>query len=340
MKKLIILLIFIIFFSSCEKKLQEIVLKGKVLDENGFPISDVNILILENGLNFKTQEDGTFYIRYPFEKKTYTILFHKEGFIDTEKKVDLIDDEEEIEIILTYNTLEKITKKGTILIGTSLNDKPLSYSEGGFKLGFEIDLIRKISDQLALSPIILRINKEKLIESLINRDIDLVISGISEKEINSELKDKLIFSKPYFIDGYVIIVRNNEEKIKDFSTLNGKRVYLTEKNLVDVIKKFSPNVKKIEFETCIEYCLEDLERVVADAIITRFSTASYYVKRYKKIKIVDFVYDTRSYSIILRKEDEEILKKIDEIISNLIQTQEFYKIYNRWFYPIDKFKVS
>ncbi len=48
----------------------------------------------------------------------------------------------------------------------------------------------------------------------------------------------------------------------------------------------------------------------------------------------------KSYSIILRKEDEEVLKKIDEIILNLITSGEFYKIYNRWFYPIDKFKVS
>ncbi|MDI6860653.1 MAG: transporter substrate-binding domain-containing protein [Caldisericia bacterium] len=340
MKKLVILLILFLLFISCEKKPKDSVLKGRVLDENGSPISDVEILILENGLSFKTHEDGTFYISYPFEKRTYTLLFHKEGFVDEEKKVDLIDSEEEIEVVLTYNTFEKITKKGTILIGTSLNDKPLSYSEGGKKLGFEVDLIRKISEMLALSPTILRIDKDKLLESLINRDIDLVISGISEKDINFELKEKLIFSRPYFIDGYVIIVRDNEEKIKDLSTLNGKRVYLTEKNLIDVVKNFSPNIKKIEVETCLEYCLEDLERVVADAIITKFSTASYYAKRYKKIKIVDFVYDMKGYSIILRKEDEEILKKIDEIISNLIETQEFYKIYNRWFYPLDKFKVS
>lgn len=340
MKKLIILLIFILFFISCEKKTQNIVIKGKVLDESGEPLSDVEILILDLGLNYKTNEDGTFMISYPFEKKTYTIKFHKDGFIDEEKKVDLIDDEEEIEIILSYNTYEKITKKGTILIGSSLDNKPLSYSEGGNKLGFEMDLIRTISSQIALSPIILNIKKEKLIESLINRDIDLVISSISENDVNSELKNNLVFSKPYFIDGYVIIVRYNEEKIKNFSTLNGRRVYVTEKKLIDIIKSFSPNVKNIELETCLEYCLEDLERVVADAIITKYSVASYYTKRYKKIKIVDFVYDMKRYSIVLRKEDKEVLKKIDEIILNLINSGEFYKIYNRWFYPIDKFKVS
>lgn len=340
MKKLIIVLILILFFISCEKKIQNIVIKGKVLDESGQPLSDVEILILDLGLNFKTNEDGTFHINYPFEKKTYTIRFHKAGFVDEEKKIDLIDDEEEIEVTLTYNTYEKITKKGTILIGSSLDSKPLSYTEGGKKLGFEMDLIRTISSQLALSPIILNIEKEKLIESLLNRDIDLVISSISKNDVYHELKNYLVFSKPYFIDGYVIIARDNEERIKNFSTLNGKRVYVTEKNLINIIKSFSPNVKNVEHETCLEYCLEDLERVLADAIVTKFSTASYYTKRYKKIKIVDFVYNMRSYSIILRKEDEEFLKKIDEIISNLINSGEFYKIYNRWFYPIDKFKVS
>jgi len=223
MKKLLIFLILILTFISCEKKVDNITIKGKVVDENGFPISDVEISILELNIDSKTDENGTFLISYPFEKKTYTLKFHKEGYVDEERKIDLIDNEEEIDVTLLYNTFKKITKKGTILIGTSLDNKPLSYTEGGNKLGFEIDLIRTISNKLALSPVILNIKRDEILNSLINRDIDLVISSISEGEIDGELKEKLIFSRPYFIDGYVIIVRENESKIKDFSSLNGRK---------------------------------------------------------------------------------------------------------------------
>lgn len=340
MKKLLILLIFALLIFSCEKKEEDIILKGKVIDENGTPLPGVTIIVEDINAKFLTQEDGTFFISYPFEKKTYTIKFIKDGFIDEEKKVDIINSENEIEVTLKYNTYEKITKKGVLLIGTSLNNKPLSYSEGGNKLGFEMDLIRKISNDLALSPIILNIKRENLLTSLINRDVDIVISSISPNDLKLDLREKLIFSKPYFIDGYVMIVRENESKIKDFSSLNGRTVYVTDKNLVEIIKEYSPNVKRIEVESCVEYCLEDLQKVLSDVIITKYSIASYYTKRYKKIKIVDFVYDKKEYTIILRKEDEEVLNKINEILTKFIENGDFYKIYNAWFYPLDNFKVN
>jgi ABC-type amino acid transport substrate-binding protein len=340
MKKIIVIFILFLLFFSCEKKENNIILKGKVFDENGNPLSNVTIIVEDLDTHFITEDDGKFIISYPFEKRTYTLKFYKDGFVEEEVKVDIINSENEIEVTLKYNTYEKIAKKGVLIIGTSLTNKPLSYTEGGNKLGFEMDLIRKISEKLALSPIIFNIRREDLIKSLINRDIDIVISSISKKDINNELLDDLIFSKPYFIDGYVMIVRENENRIKDFSSLNSRNVYVTEKNLIDIVKTFSPNVKKVELEKCIEYCLEDLGRVLTDVIITKYSTAAYYTKRYKKIKILDFVYDKKEYSIILRKEDKEVLNKINEILQNLIEIGDYYKIYNSWFYPLDKFKVN
>jgi len=44
--------------------------------------------------------------------------------------------------------------------------------------------------------------------------------------------------------------------------------------------------------------------------------------------------------LFLRAEDGELLEKINMSLENLIKSNEFYKIYNSWFYPLDKFKVS
>lgn len=341
MKKLILFLFLILILTGCNKKVENYIIKGTVFDENSTPLSHVNIFINEIGLTFESDESGNFLISYPFERKTYTLKFYKEGYITEEKKVDILENEVVLEVFLKYTTVEKVLKKGVLLVGTNLNNKPLSFIEGTNKSGFEMDLIRSISKDLVTSPVILNVPKEKLIPSLLNFDVDLIISAISKDFIEkSDYNDKLIYSKPYFIDGYVILVRDSDNRIKGFSSLKDKKVLVTEESLIPILNSYVPGIKTIDVEPCIETCIKDMQYVLYDAIVAKFSVASYYTKRYKKIKIVNDVIKKEEYVIILRSEDYELLERINLSIENLIKTKEFYKIYNSWFYPLDKFKIS
>lgn len=343
MKKILLFLILFVFIvAGCDKKDNEnFVIKGKVIDEDQNPISNVNIFINDLGLTFETDESGNFNIFYPFERKTYTLKFYKEGYITKEEKIDIIGDETNITVSLKYTTLEKTLKKGVLFVGTDLENKPLSFIEGSVKVGFEIDLIKKILSSLFISPVILNVKKNDSIESLLNSDIDLVISSISKEFIeNHKDKNKIIYSRPYFVDGYVIIVRENEKRIKDFSSLKGKRVLVSDKSIISILEKNVNGIKTIDYEPSIENCVKDMQFVLYDAIVTKFSLASYFVKRYKKIKIVNDVLNKEEYVIVLRSEDYELMDKINLKIDELIKTKDFYKIYNSWFNPLDKFNVN
>jgi len=341
MKKIIIFLFIILVLSGCEKKVENFIIKGKVLDENSTPIPNVNIYIDEVGLTYESDESGNFLISYPFEKKTYTLKFYKEGFITEEKKIDIIESESEIEVHLKYTTIEKVLKKGVLTVGTDLNNKPLSFVEGVVKSGFEMDLIRRISNDLLSTPVILNVKKYNLISSLLNFDIDLVISSISKDFIiNNKDSGKLIYSKTYFIDGYVILIRESDTRIKSFSSLKDKKVLVTDESIIPILNSKVQGIKSIDYEQCVETCIKDMQYVLYDAIVTKFSIASYYAKMYKKIKIVNDVLNKEEYVIILRAEDSELLERINLSIENLIKSKEFYKIYNNWFYPLDKFKVT
>ncbi|HQO99421.1 MAG TPA: transporter substrate-binding domain-containing protein [Caldisericia bacterium] len=341
MKKIVLFLLIILVLTGCEQKVENSVIKGRVLDENSNPISNVTIFIDELGLTFESDESGDFIISYPFEKKTYSLKFYKEGFVTEEKQVDIIENESVVEIYLKYTTNEKVSKKGVLMIGTDLNNKPLSFVEGTNKSGFEMDLIRRISKDLLTTPVILNVEKENLISSLLNFDVDLVISSISKDFVNNiEDKEKIIYSKTYFIDGYVILVRENDNRIKGFSSLKDKRILVTDKSIIPILNNNVQGIKTIDYESCVETCIKDMQYVLYDAIVTKFSSASYYTKMYKKIKIVNDVLNKEEYVILLRAEDGELLEKINMSLENLIKSNEFYKIYNSWFYPLDKFKVS
>ncbi|MGC9089079.1 MAG: transporter substrate-binding domain-containing protein [Caldisericia bacterium] len=341
MKKIILFLFIILVLTGCEKKVENFIIKGRVLDENSNPIPNVNIYIDDIGLTYEGDESGNFLISYPFEKKTYTLKFYKEGFVTEEKKVDIIENESDIEVYLKYTTIEKVLKKGVLTVGTDLNNKPLSFIEGTIKSGFEMDLIRRISNDLLSTPVILNVKKENLISSLLNFDIDLVISSISKNfVINDKDNEKLIYSKTYFIDGYVIVIREGDTRIKNFSSLKDKKILVTDKSIIPILKDKIQGIKTIDYEPCVETCIKNMQYVLYDAIVTKYSIASYYTKMYKKIKIVDDVLNKEEYVIIMRAEDSEFLDRINLSIENLIKSKEFYKIYNNWFYPLDKFKVT
>lgn len=341
MKKVIIFLLFILVLTGCEKKVENFIIKGRVLDENSNPIPNVNIYVDEVGLTFESDENGDFLISYPFEKKTYTLKFYKEGFITYEKKVDIIENESDIEVSLKYTTVEKVLKKGILIIGTDLNNKPLSFVEGSNKSGFEIDLIKRVSQDFLTTPVILNVKKDKLISSLLNFDVDLIISSISKNFIsNLKDKDKIIYSRTYYIDGYVILTRDGDNRIKGFNSLKDKRVLVTDKSIIPILNEKVLGIKTIDYESCVETCIKNMQYVLYDAIITKFSIASYYTKMYKKIKIVNDVLEKEEYVIVLRADDSELLDRINISLENLIKSNEFYKIYNIWFYTLDKFKVS
>ncbi|MGB9750130.1 MAG: transporter substrate-binding domain-containing protein [Caldisericia bacterium] len=341
MKKIILFLFIILVLTGCEKKVENFIIKGRVLDENSNPIPNVNIYIDDIGLTYEGDESGNFLISYPFEKKTYTLKFYKEGFVTEEKKVDIIENESDIEVYLKYTTIEKVLKKGVLTVGTDLNNKPLSFIEGTIKSGFEMDLIRRISNDLLSTPVILNVKKENLISSLLNFDIDLIISSISKNfVINDKDNEKLIYSKTYFIDGYVIVIREGDTRIKNFSSLKDKKILVTDKSIIPILKDKIQGIKTIDYEPCVETCIKNMQYVLYDAIVTKYSIASYYTKMYKKIKIVDDVLNKEEYVIIMRAEDSEFLDRINLSIENLIKSKEFYKIYNNWFYPLDKFKVT
>jgi len=127
------------------------------------------------------------------------------------------------------------------------------------------------------------LKKENLISSLLNFDVDLVISSISKNFVNNnENKDKIIYSKKYFIDGYVILVRESDNRIKGFSSLKDKRVLVTDESIIPILNNNVKGIKTIDYESCVETCIKNMQYVLYDAIVTKFSSASYYTKMYKK----------------------------------------------------------
>lgn len=328
MKRLIPLLIIILLLSSCGR--EELIIKGIVKDTSGHPIEGVRVEIEDFGISQLTDRNGNFLFKDTFEERTYTLKFEKEGYKVLEKKVDVIKEENSIDIFLERSTLSKIQSKKVIVVGMDFNNKPLSFIECSDKSGLEVDLIKEIADRMSASPFIINIPKNELFTALKEGDIDIAISSLEPGNING-----ISFSRPYFIDGYSIVIRSREWRIKSGSDLNGKVVEVTEKALLKRVKELFPKIKKIEYEENLERAMADLDRVLVDAVVSPYSLSAYYCKRYKKVKMIDQLIDEKNYVIAVRSSDGNLLKKINEILLQMFKDGTYNKIFKKWFYPLD-----
>jgi polar amino acid transport system substrate-binding protein len=230
----------------------------------------------------------------------------------------------------TGNALEKIKKRGYLLWGSD--------AEGGAPyvfpdpkdpsrlIGFEVDLSEAIARELGVKARQAQNAWDSLIPALKRGDFDIVMNGI---EITPQRQAEVLFSLPYYIYTEQLVVRKEETEIKDINDLKGKKVgtlsgavaqdILTNLGGVDV-RVYSGQVEPYE----------DLALGRLDAVLLDLPIAAYYAKPNPKLKYTGNPVGEGFYGIAIRKGDDELKKRIDEILIKLLKSGELKKIYEKW----------
>ena len=96
--------------------------------------------------------------------------------------------------------------KGTLRCMVSSDEEPLCYSDGKGKiLGYDVDLILRIAEQLDYRVTFIDSSFEDLLPSLMAGQADLIASGIT---ITPERQQQATFTDPYMEAGAVLLVRD------------------------------------------------------------------------------------------------------------------------------------
>ncbi|MGN0940067.1 MAG: transporter substrate-binding domain-containing protein, partial [Selenomonadaceae bacterium] len=108
-------------------------------------------------------------------------------------------------------------------IGTNADFAPFEFQDvdGKNYEGFDMDLIRAVAKEMGYKADIQNINFDGLIPAMESGNLDVIISGMT---INDERKQKVEFSDPYYKSGLSIVVKKDNNDIKKFTDLKGKKV--------------------------------------------------------------------------------------------------------------------
>ena len=216
-------------------------------------------------------------------------------------------------------------------IGTNADFAPFEFQDvkGKEYVGFDMDLIRGVAKEMGYKADIQNVNFDGFIPALEAGNLDVIISGMT---INDTRKQKVNFSAPYYKSGLTIIVKKDNNVIKHFADLAGKKV------AVQIGTTSAAEVKKIngvivkEFNSSADTFME-LKAGGVDAVVNDRPVNDYYIKKsgVTDVKALPDLLTAEDYGIAINKKNAELLKKVDEALQKMHKNGEYDKIYAKWF---------
>lgn len=218
-----------------------------------------------------------------------------------------------------------------IKVGTEASFAPFEFQEEGSKeyTGFDMDLIRALGKQMGYEVQIQNVGFDGLIPSLESGNIDVAISAMTIKE---ERAKKVSFSKPYYKSGLTLVVKSDNNTIKSFADLEGKKIAVQLGTTgADEAKKVK-NAQIREFNSAPEAFLE-LKAGGVDAVVNDKPVNDYYITKAggKDAKTIGEPLTSEEYGIATSKKNKELTEKLDKALDELKKNGEYDKIYMKWF---------
>lgn len=225
-------------------------------------------------------------------------------------------------------------KKTTYVMGLDDTFAPMGFrDEKGQLVGFDIDLANEVAKRLGITIEFQPIDWSMKETELNAGNIDFIWNGYS---VTDERKEKVNFSKSYLKNSQIIVVLADSE-VETKSDLKGKNVAVqAESSALDAIDAEPDFVKSlnelVEFSTNNEVFM-DLEAGRSDALVVDEVLARYYMKQKgeKNYKVLNEDFGDEEYAVGLRKDDTELLNKLDAVLDEMKNDGTYEKIYSKWF---------
>jgi glutamate/aspartate transport system substrate-binding protein len=239
-------------------------------------------------------------------------------------------------------TLKKIKDTNTIVVGHRESSIPFSYYDDKQQVvGYAMDLCAKVVDavkkQLNLPNLQVKLNpvtSQTRIPLMTNGTIDMECGSTTN---SIERQKQVAFGVAYYVTEIRMVTKANSG-IKSLADLNGKAVVTTTGTTSDRLireheKGQHVDVKNIYGKDHAEsFLMVETDRAAAfvmDDILLAGLVAN--AKNPKDYVIVGETLRVEPYGVMMRKDDPQFKKLVDDTLAALMKSGEAEKLYNKWF---------
>ncbi|HBK60730.1 MAG TPA: basic amino acid ABC transporter substrate-binding protein, partial [Firmicutes bacterium] len=213
-------------------------------------------------------------------------------------------------------------------VGTSADFPPFEFQDektGAF-LGFDIDLIRAIGAAAGMEVQIVNTAWDGLIPGLLTGNYDCIMSAMT---ITDDRLKAVAFSDPYVSAGQVIVTQAKDSSIQTVEDLEGKKISVQIGTTGDLAASDIKNAIVKRFNMAPD-AIQEVRNGGAAACIIDLAVAAEIAQEYKDIKFGE-PFTMEYYGIAIRKNNADLVKKINKALASIKVSGEYDKIYADWF---------
>ncbi len=227
------------------------------------------------------------------------------------------------------NLLETIKSEGKIRIGTEGTYAPFTFhDEKGNLTGFDVEIANEVAKRLGVKAEFVETKWDGMFAGLDAKRFDAVANQVS---INPERQEKYDFSTPYITSRAVLIVRDDNQDIKTFEDLKGKKS--AQSLTSDLGKIATDNGGEIVQVDGFNQAVDLLASKRVDATIND-SLSFLDLKKQKPetpIKSVADYNNAQQSAILFNKGNDELVKAVNKAIEDMKADGTYLKISEKWF---------
>ena len=220
-----------------------------------------------------------------------------------------------------------------IVIGLDDNFPPMGFRDAKTNeiVGFDIDLAREAGKRLGVVVEFKPIDWNAKEAELSGKRVDVLWNGLT---ITDKRKEKIAFTSPYLENRQIIVV-TAKSPIKAKADLAGKvlgvqegssAVEAIEKDAIakklKTVRKFGDNVAAL-----MDLSAGRLDALVVDEVVGRY----YITKKPGEYLVLEDHFGTEEYGVGMRKEDVELLGKLQKAMDDMKKDGAAARISTQWF---------
>ena len=217
-----------------------------------------------------------------------------------------------------------------IRVGSETTFPPFEFTDGDKYVGFDIDLADAVIKQMGGKMEFKSMGFDALIPAVQSGQIDLIAAGL---DATPERAKQVAFSDVYFDQsGYVMVVRKDNDQIKDWDDLNGKIVGAqVGTHPVDIANDCKAGQVK-QFDSNTQGFME-LQAKTVDAVIIDKAVGMYYLKQGadKDLKIIGAPKESAGMVFAMKKDNTKLQADVNKALKELKANGTYDKIFEKWF---------
>lgn len=227
------------------------------------------------------------------------------------------------------NLLEQIKANGKVLIGTEGTYPPFTFHDGSGKLtGFDVEIAEEIASRLGVKPEFVETQWDGMFAGLDSKRFDMIVNQVG---IRPDRQEKYDFSDPYIVSKPVLIVHKDNETIKTFADLKGKKSAQTlTSNFKEIAAANGAEIVGVEgFNQSIDL----LASKRADATVNDGLSFLDFVKQKPDapVKVVAQLDDPARSGVMFRKGNKELVEAVNKALSDMKQDGKYASISQKYF---------